>query len=252
MNDDFNIYDNGTFKECGGSLICSLVGGSNLYGLNTPESDIDYRGVFISRDTRYLSGLKKIDSIVTEKPDSTFYEIVRFFELLRKTNTQALEILFAPDEAFVYMGYAMELIRSCKYSLFDSNTLKNSLRGYVFSEIRLATGQRSGQLGSKRKEAVNKYGFSPKNFTQILRLCELGKNFFKTGEFIVRVKDYDVSLYNLLMEIKTQPQNFTCNQLESMVNSSFEELTKVMDESSISYKFDENLAADLIYKCKYK
>ena len=188
---------------------------------------------------------------MTEKPDSTFYEIVRFFELLRKTNTQALEILFAPDDAFVATTHTMNMIRDCKYSLFDSDTLKNSLKGYVFSEIRLATGQRSGQLGSKRKEAASKYGFSPKNFTQILRLCELGKNFYKNGTIEVRIKDYNLELYNLLMEIKTQPQNFTCNQLESMVNSSFEELTKVMESSSVTYKFDEKLAAELIYYAKY-
>ena len=242
-----NITNHSAFLNCKGELLCQLIGGSTLYGLNTKYSDVDYRGLFIARDKKYVAGLEKIDSIVqTGDIDSTYYSLERYMQLLRKSNTQVLEILFAPESAFTFTTDLFKFLQTCRYKLIDSHIIKGSLRGYVFSEIRLATGERSGQLGGKRKLAVEEYGFSPKNFVQILRLCRVGIEFFNSGEYIVNVKNHDPGFHNFLMEIKTQPENFTCEQLEEFVNIEFKNLESAMDSSKINFKFDVSLAADII------
>jgi hypothetical protein len=245
------IKQHPTFLNCGGELLASLVAGSNLYGLNTEDSDVDERGLFLATDKKYITGFDTVESIVqTGDVDSTYYELVRYLKLLRKSNTQVLEIVFAPDTSLLHTTPIFEEIRKNKYNLIDTHILKASLKGYVFSEIRLATGERSGQLGGKRKAAVEKYGFSFKNFVQILRLCKVGQVFFTSGEYMVKVKDFDSDYHDMLMEIKTKPENFTKDGLSIIVDEEFKKLEKIMDDSKIVYNFDVELAADLVMKAR--
>lgn len=52
------------------------------------------------------------------------------------------------------------------------------------------------------------------------------------------------------MDIKTSPQYYTCEQLEQMVNEEFGRLEGIMESSKISFKFDPDIAADIILKAK--
>lgn len=246
-----DIMNMPSFLNCNGKLIAQIIGGSTLYGLDTADSDVDYRGLFIARDKKYVAGFDVIESIVqTGETDACYYELGRYLKLLRKSNTQVLEILFAPTSSFVQHHLLFDVIRENKYRLIDSNVLKSSLKGYVFSEIKLATGERTGQLGGKRKLSLEKYGFSPKNFVQILRLCKVGIEFFKDGQYMVNVKEFDPSYHEFLMEIKTQPQNFTCDRLKHFVDVEFEKLVASIDSSNISYTFDTDLASDIILESR--
>jgi hypothetical protein len=112
--------------------------------------------------------------------------------------------------------------------------------------MRLATGERSGRLGGKRKEVVTQYGFSPKNFVQIMRLCRVGQRLFTDGDYMVNVQLSDPSFHEELMDIKTQPQKYTVEQLKARVASEYDLLVQAMDNSSVNYSFDSELAADLI------
>lgn len=245
------IQNNERFKECGGVLLAELIGGSKLYGLDTPESDTDFRGIFAHTNPYYLSGFENIESIVQNgKIDSCHYEVMRYLQLLRKSNTQVLEIVFAPKESFTAVTPGFKMIQDNRFALIDTDKLKTSLKGYVFSEMKLATGERSGQLGGKRKNAVQTYGFSPKNFVQIIRLCAVGKRFFQTGEYMVKVKDFDETLYDFLMDVKTNSSNYNRDQLKTIVNRQFEELCSVMDESKIEFKFNLDIASEIIMKIR--
>lgn len=242
-----SITSHPSFEKCKGRLLCELIGGSTLYGLDTQDSDIDYRGLFFASDKQYVTGFENIESIVqTGEVDSAYYELTHYLKLLRKSNTQVLEILFAPESSFTRNGLLFNRIRENRYSLIDSHILKGSLKGYVFSEMRLATGERSGRLGGKRKEQVMKFGFSPKNFVQIMRLCRVGQRFFTDGHYIVNVKLSDPEFHAELMDIKTQPQKYTVEQLKARVDHEYAVLVDIMDKSDVTYKFDSELAADLI------
>lgn len=238
-------------KPCGGKIIASLIGGSTLYGLNTPSSDVDYRGIYVATDKKYVAGFEKMDSVVMsphngDDIDATFYELGHYLKLLRKTNTQVMEMLFAPDSAFTYKHSLFDEIRMHPYRLIDSEKLKSSIQGYIHSELRLATGQRSGQLGGKRKADVEKYGFSPKNFTQIFRLLRVGIRFFDTGVYMVNVKEHSPTLHAWLMDVKSNPEKYTREQLQETVAMELEALEVAIKNSKVDLKFDIDFASDII------
>lgn len=195
--------------------IAKLLGGSHLYGLNTPDSDIDERYIYAYDDVPNIIGLDKNECVDSRNGDQDVlgYEVRRYLSLLRKTNSQAVEFLYAPDSAFSILEEPFKLIRENKHKLIDPNRFYASLKGYIYSELRLAVGERTGRLGGKRKEQLDKYGFSPKNFAHLLRLCRSGARFFKTGEFPVNIMAYDPELHQRLMEIKLTPELFTKEEL---------------------------------------
>ena len=250
-NIEKTILSHPSFIASESEIICQLIGGSILYGLNTPDSDVDYRGLFVAKNKKYIAGFETIESIVqSEEIDATYYELARYLKLLRKSNTQVLEILFAPTDSFTYMSDLFQKIRQHRYDFIDSNILKKSLQGYIYSEMRLATGERSGQLGGKRKEAVIKYGFSPKNFVQIFRLCKVGQHLFSTGQYIVNIQQSLPSYHEFLMDIKLHPEKYTCNQLKAEVESEYRRLLEAMDNSKIDYKFNVDLASEIVLESR--
>lgn len=245
-----SILEHQQYIESGAEMFCELIGGSKLYGLDTPDSDVDYRGVYVVNNPAHRVGLKSLDSIVqTGDVDSCYYEFRRFLDLLQKTNTQSLDMLCAPEDAYTVINmkhaavfYAM---RGNYKKLIDTDKLASSLKGYVFSEMRLATGERTGQLGSKRKQQLEQHGFSPKNFVQILRLCYTGKVFFETSKWIVNHTQTDELFMTGLRHIKMNPQEYTREDLTLMVEQAYADLLTAIENTTISYKFDVDFAASL-------
>jgi hypothetical protein len=215
--------------------------------LNTPESDIDERGIFVNTDPAFILGTKRFDEERDQNPnikkDLVLKEVSHFFRLLRAANTEAIELLFAEEECFNMIAEEFIMIRSNAGELIDSVKLFNCLRGYIQGERRLALGERAGKIGGKRFEQVQKYGFSPKNFTQLFRLANMGIEFFNTGKIVVRLSG---DFRNELLAIKTSPQLFTkeqldakCSEMEGMLIHSFENRKQ-------SFEFNEPLANKLI------
>lgn len=85
--------------------------GSHLYGTSTPESDIDYKSVFIPIGRDILLQRAK-GSISNQRPkgdgeknyagevDEERFSLQRFLQLASEGQTVALDMLFAPDWAF--------------------------------------------------------------------------------------------------------------------------------------------------------
>ena len=85
-----------------------LIGlaGSHGYGLSRPESDYDYRGVFIAPKKYYL-GLDKVEQkdagwdsepgvfdFLSGEKDTVIYELKKFIQLLAGANPNILELLW--------------------------------------------------------------------------------------------------------------------------------------------------------------
>lgn len=237
-------------------ILARLLGGSHLYGLNTPESDYDERFIYAYDDVPNIIGLDKNECISEQDKDQDKlgYELRRYLELLKKTNNQVVEYLFADESAFIEITPEFKLIRQNKFRLIDQDRFYKSLRGYIQNELKLANGERTGELGSKRKAALDKYGFSPKNFSHLLRLIQCGITFFKTGEYPVNLQKHNAALTEKLLKIKMEPGAFTKESLnitakimeELFVNAYQDRLTK----DRISY-YDHDVANDIIFKIYY-
>ena len=226
-------------------ILIQARGGSHAYGLSTPTSDVDVRGVFVNTDAAHLVGLKRDEVLVTqnESKDEVFTEFRHALKLLHSANTQMVELLFITEWAELSPEWAMVMHRRAK--LVESTTLFKGLRGYMQGELRLANGERTGKLGGKRKDSIDKYGFSPKNFVQLFRLAWAGSIYFHRGYFPVNVKNEDPLLAGLLLDIKTHPEKFVRDQLNDMAAKYEAELVHSYENRLVNTSYDEEVATQL-------
>lgn len=230
-------------------MLVKTLGGSRAYGLDTAESDTDYRGVFVNTDPAQILGLSRYDVLQKQETDDVVYfEVRKFFQLLKNGNTGALEILFTEDKNFLQFDSTFNDIYENRFKFVDTDKMFKCLRGYMQGELRLANGERTGQLGGKRKAQLEKYGFSPKNWVQLLRLAFCGDVLFQEGHFPVNVKDASQILFDQLFDIKTQPQKYTKEGLNAMYLLAEKKLVESYENRKFRYEFDETLANDLLRK----
>lgn len=219
--------------------LCLYLGGSHLYGLATPNSDVDYRGVYLQTDPLYKYGFL-VDENVTKQDatqDVSLQEFTNFLKLAVKSNTQTLECLFAPETAFVKCDPNFEeYVLSHAKEFVNTTVLFKSLTGYLHNERRLAFGERTGQLGGKRKAALDTYGFSYKNFSHMVRLSACGQMFFKTGHYPVDLRLDDPKTHELCLKIKTDPSSFTLEELTKLADEAQMNLTLAFDTRAVDYK----------------
>lgn len=124
--------------KASGNIIFECITGSQCYGTATPESDIDYKFVYVLPQDNIL-GLEYIEQLNITK-DNCGYEIRRFIELLKLNNPTILELLFTPDECVQYCHPAFQTLRDERFK-FITKICKNSFGGYARQQINKARGQ---------------------------------------------------------------------------------------------------------------
>ncbi len=234
------------------------MGGSHSYGLNTPASDVDLRGVYIVTNLAQIIDphsyqTSKCDVWNTDpekdQEDKVYFEVRHFLHLLKKGNTQSVEMLF--NKSWTKNTHYFQAIQKKKNFLLAPGNIYHATKGYSFSEYQLAVGTRTGKLGCKRQSQVDKYGFSPKNWCNLLRILYCAETFFKTGEYPVSlIGSY---IHPQLLEIKCNPERFTVTRLNEMYferQGAFQ-LAWATCETKISqqYLFDDTIAAELMMSC---
>lgn len=94
-----------------GKLLIKVITGSTSFGLATPTSDVDIRGVYM------LPALTRVRSdapmqIADETNDETYWELSKFIRELSRSNPQALEMLYSPDNCILEGKKYLEKIRN--------------------------------------------------------------------------------------------------------------------------------------------
>jgi uncharacterized protein len=117
-------------------ILFEVISGSKSFGLNTPTSDTDTKGVYYLPKDKFF-GLEYIPQISNETNDEVYYELGRFVELLLKNNPNILEILATPDDCILYKHPLMERL---KIEDFLSKLCKDSFAGYAVTQIKKARG----------------------------------------------------------------------------------------------------------------
>ena len=124
--------------EDSGFIIYECIIGSKAYGISTPTSDIDTKGVFIQPIDSIL-GFGYIDQISDKKGDRTFFEIRRFLQLLKSANPTMLELLNIPEDCLIKKDPIMEMVIENKEK-FVTKACRNSYGGYAVDQIKKARG----------------------------------------------------------------------------------------------------------------
>jgi len=136
--------------------ILEIKTGSNLYGLETPESDVDYGGVFVEPiefvlpTTRQIlspfyrhESLNEIDLSIKDKKDNgrnskdaidrKFYSLKKFVKLAAENNPNIIEMLFVNPENIIYCNKWGKLLLDNR-NLFLHEGLVERFIGYAISQ----------------------------------------------------------------------------------------------------------------------
>lgn len=227
-------------------VLAKYLGGSNSYGLATPTSDRDERYLFLNTEISKIIGLSRHEhqSKQDDEVDSFGWELKHFLNMLRNGNTMCLEMLH--NDTWLEISPEFEYIQKCKNALIDSHKLFKCLMGYCQSERRLVLGERTGVLGGKRREHLDKYGYSYKNCVQFLRLCEAGDVFFQKGYFPVNIREQLNG--ELIYNVKVNPGSYSRDDAVRLMSQAEQRLKDSYDSIKYVYRYDENLANELCLK----
>ncbi len=131
-----------------GSIIFECISGSRAYGLATPTSDTDIRGVFILPKNQFYS-LQYVGQINNESNDIVYYELRKFVELLKKNNPNILELLRMPEDCILYKH---PIFDEFKEALFLSKLCEHSFVNYAYTQIKKARGLNKKILNPQEKK----------------------------------------------------------------------------------------------------
>lgn len=138
----------------GNMLLLDCISGSRAYGLNTPQSDMDLKGVFLLPQQMFY-GLHYTEQVNNKTNDEVYYELKRFIDLLSKNNPNILELLATPDDCVRFRHPVMELV---KPEFFLSRLCRETFAGYAVSQIRKARGLKKrivNPVEEERKSVVD-------------------------------------------------------------------------------------------------
>ena len=156
-----------------------------------------------------------------------------------------MEALWANDSIFTTSSWEWKLIRKHKSKLMNSDKMFSCLMGYGAGEKKLMNGERTGKLGSKRKNTIDAYGYSNKNCVQLFRLYYCGIEFFSRGIYPVNIKEYNSEFHKYLMAIKTNPQDFKVEDLNKVADEYEITMKLAYNRSTVSFKFSDTVANDI-------
>jgi len=142
-------------------MIFRCLAGSHLYGTNTPESDIDERGVFIATEKYYLGFNDRIEQIEDKANDITYFELRKFLHLACENNPNIIELLFVPENKLIERTNEWAEIIANR-NLFVSTKAKFTFSGYAHSQFNRIKRHRSWLLNPpKSKPTREDFGLSP-------------------------------------------------------------------------------------------
>jgi len=156
------VYKNMKRIEVEKRTIFIGLAGSHGYGLNRPESDYDYRGVFIA-SKRYYLGFDQIEQkdsgwdeegifpFLNGNKDTVIYELRKIIQLLSGANPNILELLWLNEYTFLNV-VGQHLINHKQ--LFLSKKVKYTYAGYAFAQIKKIETHRKWLLNPPMKKPL--------------------------------------------------------------------------------------------------
>jgi hypothetical protein len=232
-------------------VISKYIAGSISYGTNGPDSDEDIRYCFLNIDISKIIGTDRfehLDKINPEKKEDNFgFELVSYLKLLRKSNTQCVEMLW--NDKWLEIAPEFKLIQDNGRVLIDSEAMFKCLRGYSAGEKHKITGITTGKLGEKRKLMLEKFGYSPSNASHAIRLLRSGILFFRYDDYPVNIVEKDKDYGQLCKDIKLNPQNYNPIEIENLIDNLDKQLEISFQKREVNYTFDNQVANDIIYQC---
>lgn len=237
------------------SVIIKGFRGSIAHGTyeeNVTHDDKDVMGIFISpEDVIFgINNIETVERMIPEKLsekrtvtwDIVYYSLRKFLSLLLKQNPNVIMLLWLDEKYYIKRTKWGNILIESRQKLL-SKQCYHSFIGYAHGQLhRMTHHQPTGQMGAKRKELVEHFGYDTKNAAHLIRLLKMGIEALCTGELIVERPDN-----NMLLEIKRG--EWTLDRIlkysDSLFNLMDEALVKSTLISRVDYKFVNDLCMQI-------
>jgi predicted nucleotidyltransferase len=172
--------------------ILFTIAGSRSYGIHTPESDVDVKGICIPPVVDYKLGilnsfeqadarehLKPFFELLNKEeqeatiadckeknsphiaPEGAVYDLAKFFKLALNANPNILEVLYCDPKDIRLITSAGSLIRKNR-DIFLSKKVVWSYQGYSFAQMKRIKSHRAWLLNPMKKEPTREeFGLPP-------------------------------------------------------------------------------------------
>jgi hypothetical protein len=122
-------------------IVYEYIRGSKLHGIAGPDSDTDIGGVYVApEDVMFGFDSDYERTVSDDKGDTTYFELRTYCELLNKSNPNALESLFVPDNLILYCDPVFKEMFLNNKNKFLSQDAFPGMIGYAKSQIYKARG----------------------------------------------------------------------------------------------------------------
>ena len=149
-------------EEVEQNTIFLCMRGSQAYGTNTAESDIDYGGVCLPSlnvilNTEQFACMDHWVDENGENVDKSIYNLDKFLQMATDNNPNIVEYLYMPERCIVHASEAWKTIVNNR-DIFLSKKCKTSFKGYAIAQLRRIETHRSYLLNPPTKPLRQDFG----------------------------------------------------------------------------------------------
>ena len=166
------------------NIILEGVTGSTAYGLNTANSDVDIKGVYLLPTRKVLE--MGFDPQHTTKdhvdPDWVYHEVGKFMKLVVSGNPTVTELLYLNE--YTQLSPIGQMLIDNRDAFLSTKAVMNAYRGYAFSQAK--------RLNNRTEQGLDGYDSSLKNrfakhTRHCFRLLMQARQLLETGTLQVKV-----------------------------------------------------------------
>jgi predicted nucleotidyltransferase len=175
-------------------ILVKAIAGSHLFGTATPQSDQDFKGIFLPSSDDILLG--KFDQTLPKKEqkaagqkntkddiDEEFYSLDKFLKMLYQGQTVALELLFTPDHMILEQHPLWKTIQAAAPYLISRNC--KAFIGYTQTQA-ARYGIRGSRMETLEKVILilRQYHKNPNWHYTLKEIAHFDQEYFKSLEHV--------------------------------------------------------------------
>jgi hypothetical protein len=117
------------------NLLFKARSGSHAYGMATPESDMDIRGVFAAGRLNVVTQFFRVEQVESKVPDDlVLWELSRYVKLVCDQNPIIVELLWVDPADILFEDPAWSMLRDMRGELL-TRKLRHTYGGYAKQQL---------------------------------------------------------------------------------------------------------------------
>lgn len=182
-----------TNEHLGDNIILLCLGGSHAYGTDTPQSDLDVRGIALNSRHDILTG-HDFEQSINNATDTTIYSFDKIIRLLSQANPNVIECLGLKPEHYLQKSPYFEYIFSQK-TLFLSKQCIHTFVGYANTQLRRMENKASRIATQEQNESNILKSIENASFDFKKRYLEMPNDAIKLYIDKAVNEDYDFEIF---------------------------------------------------------